>query len=90
LERLLRGDARVVSSTKLSALIQRGILNFAGCALARLDGKSKIDYLIGCEGRDAIRELCRTIFANPPQQWVDVRQLASQLLTTSPAPTANR
>ncbi|MCI0335137.1 MAG: phosphotransferase [Planctomycetes bacterium] len=72
--------ARVISSNELDALIGRSILNFAGCALARLDGKSKIDYLNdGCR-RDAMRELCRRVFTEPPKRWTDVRQLACRLL----------
>lgn len=66
----------VVSSQDFDALMQRGILNFAACALARLDGKSRIDYLDDGDRRDAVRELCRTLFARQPRQWADVRQLA--------------
>jgi 5-methylthioribose kinase len=33
---------RVVSPAELAGLIERGILNFAGCTLARLDGKSRM------------------------------------------------
>jgi aminoglycoside phosphotransferase (APT) family kinase protein len=77
----------VVSSNDLDALIPRGILNFAGCALARLDGKSRIDYLRAPPRRDAMRELCRTIFISQPQQWDDVRQLASRLLTPAQVST---
>ena len=78
--------AGVVSSNDLDALIQRGILNFAGCALARLDGKSKIDYLRDHARRDAMRELCRTIFTIQPKQWSDVRLLAGRLLTAAQVP----
>jgi 5-methylthioribose kinase len=70
----------VVSRDKLEALVGRGILNFAGCALARLDGKSRIDYLDDRAKRDAVRELCRTVFASNPTQWADVRRIASRLL----------
>ncbi|NOY28826.1 MAG: phosphotransferase [Planctomycetes bacterium] len=35
----------VISAAEYDALVQRAIQNTAGCALARLDGKSKIDYL---------------------------------------------
>jgi 5-methylthioribose kinase len=69
----------VISPIELDALIQRGILNFAGCALARLDGKSKIDYLDDRTRLDAMRELCRTVITQP-RQWSDVRLLARRLL----------
>jgi 5-methylthioribose kinase len=70
----------VVSRNDLDALIERGILNFAGCALARLDGKSKIDYLRDGARRDAMRQLCRTIFTSRLKQWAEVRSLAGRLL----------
>jgi 5-methylthioribose kinase len=76
----------VLSSNELDAVVQRGILNFAGCALARLDGKSRIDYLCDRARRDAMRELCRIIFTIQPQQWSDVRLLAGRLLTASQGP----
>jgi hypothetical protein len=79
--------AGAVSSNDLDALIRRGILNFAGCALARLDGKSRIDYLRAPPRRDAMRELCRTILISQPEQWDDVRLLASRLLTAAQVPT---
>ena len=72
---------RVVSPGELNAIIGRGILNFAGCALARLDGKSRIDYLRDPARRDSVRELCRIVFKCQPTQWADVRFLAGQLLT---------
>jgi 5-methylthioribose kinase len=77
--------ASVVTPADLDALIQRGILNFAGCALARLDGKSKIDYLDDPARRDAMRELCRSILTSQPQlrKWSDVRMLSERLLTAA-------
>jgi hypothetical protein len=71
----------VVSRDKLDALLSRAILNFAGCALARLDGKSKIDYLRDAARRDEMRELCRAIFKRQPTHWAEVRRLAKGLLS---------
>jgi 5-methylthioribose kinase len=68
----------LVSPEDLGALVGRGILNCAGCALARLDGKSKIDYLRDHARRDAVRELCRVVFQSQPKQWADVSRLAEQ------------
>ncbi|MEK6238009.1 MAG: phosphotransferase [Planctomycetales bacterium] len=53
------------------ALVRRGISHFAGCALARLDGKSKIDYLEPPDRRDAVRGLCRELLLNPLARWED-------------------
>jgi 5-methylthioribose kinase len=67
-----------VSHGELDALVGRAILNFAGCAMARLDGKSKIDYLKDGAKCDAVRELCRTVFKDQPAKWSDVRTLATR------------
>ncbi|MCH8046246.1 MAG: phosphotransferase [Planctomycetes bacterium] len=50
-------------------LVGRGILNFAGCALARLDGKSGIDYLDDEARRDQVRRLCHDVFEEEPSTW---------------------
>ncbi|MEX2139262.1 MAG: phosphotransferase [Pirellulales bacterium] len=76
-----------VSPDELDALIGRGILNFAGCTLARLDGKSRIDYLRDSARRDWMRELCRVIFKSQPVQWAEVRRLAGRLLNAAQVAT---
>lgn len=50
----------------------RGNLNFAGCAWARLDGTSKVDYLDDPRRRESVRELCQWIFREQPAKWIDV------------------
>jgi hypothetical protein len=72
------------------ALVQRGIVNFAGCAIARLDGKSKVDYLTDDARRDAMRRLCRAIFVETPPDWASVVELAESLLTAAVRPAKNR
>jgi 5-methylthioribose kinase len=69
----------------LDALVGRAILNLAGCALARLDGKSKIDYLQDQARRDAVRELCRVVFKSQPTQWSEVRPIAEQVFRSAAA-----
>ena len=39
-------------------LVERVVQNFAGCAWARLDGTSKIDYLADPRRRECVRDLC--------------------------------
>jgi aminoglycoside phosphotransferase (APT) family kinase protein len=73
----------VVSSDELQAIIARSIQNFAGCTLARLDGRSKIHYLCEPVRRGWVRELCRTVFKNQPKQWSDVRELAGRLFASA-------
>jgi len=50
----------------LQQLIARGNQNLAGCAWARLDGTSKVDYLTNARTRDQVRQLCRWVFAESP------------------------
>jgi 5-methylthioribose kinase len=69
-----------VSAHEIDCLVHRAIQNFAGCALARLDGKSKVDYLQVEDRRRQMRQLCRVIFADPPAQWDDVSNVARKAL----------
>lgn len=73
----------VVPAGDRQGLVARGILNFAGCAWARLDGTSKIDYLTNALRRDAVRDLCRWVFQSQPTRWTDVLNAARERL---PAP----
>ena len=61
-----------ISAGEYDRLVQRAILNTAGCALARMDGKSKIDYLVEPRRREQVRQLCRTLLAESPAHWEDV------------------
>lgn len=70
-----------ISASEIDKLIRRAILNFAGCALARLDGKSKVDYLDRDDRRQQMRSLCRAVFAEPPVRWEDVSELANRALS---------
>jgi hypothetical protein len=69
-----------ISTGELESVIYRSIQNLAGCTLARLFGKSKIDYLKHQPRRDALLELCRFILTSRPNRWMPVRQIAVRLL----------
>jgi 5-methylthioribose kinase len=53
-------------------LVQRGIAHFAGCALARIDGTSPVDYLPAESQRDVVRRIGRRVLHEKPAQWDDV------------------
>ncbi len=57
--------------------VARGIQNFAGCAWARLDGKSPVEYLHDASRRELIRALCREILANRRATWQHIVELAN-------------
>jgi aminoglycoside phosphotransferase (APT) family kinase protein len=75
--------AEFVPREEMDALVGRAVLNFAGCSLARLDGKSKVDYINDIFQRDQIRHMCRTIFLARPRRWDDVMLLAADLIAAS-------
>ena len=59
--------AGVASTEELAALMQRMMLNLAGCLLARVDGKSPLEYLTEDERR-VIRQLGREWLIAPPDR----------------------
>jgi len=69
-----------ISVAEYDALMQRAIQNTAGCVLARLDGKSKVDYLKEPRRREQVRQLCRALFAESPTHWEDVLLQAQVIL----------
>jgi aminoglycoside phosphotransferase (APT) family kinase protein len=77
------GMTLTISPGEFSTLVARGIQNFAGCAIARLDGKSQIDYLNDRGRRDAVRALSRRVFIERPSLWVDVKHLISHLIASN-------
>ncbi|HEY2414193.1 MAG TPA: aminoglycoside phosphotransferase family protein [Pirellulaceae bacterium] len=56
---------RSVAAQELAALEQRTLLNLAGCMLARVDGKSPVDYL-ELRQQEIVRDLARSWLLTPP------------------------
>ncbi len=63
---------QVIADDQWQALERRAIMNFAGCAWARLDGKSQIDYLTDEQRRRSIRDVCRHLLDEPLANWQQV------------------
>lgn len=70
-----RAAMAAIPPAEYDALLARGMLHLAGCALARLDGKSPVDYLADEGERETVRHWCRSVFAAPPRGWDETRQL---------------
>ena len=70
--------ARRIEPSELADLWARGVQHFAGCAWARLDGKSPVDYLSDSRRRDQMRRLCREILEREPRDWPAVIELCRQ------------
>lgn len=71
-----RSLALAVDPAELADLERRTMMNLAGCLLARIDGKSPVDYLTA-EQQQTVRRLARDWLARPPEDWLALRaQLA--------------
>jgi aminoglycoside phosphotransferase (APT) family kinase protein len=70
----------LISANDFDLLRSRGIQNLAGCTLARLVGKSKIDYLNGPRRREALFDLSRFILTEHPDHWTAVQEFACRLI----------
>ena len=67
-----------VSDSELTPLKSRAIFNLAGCLLARVDGKSPVDYLTPLQ-RERVRALSRESLALPGRGWEDVQLMLDRL-----------
>jgi aminoglycoside phosphotransferase (APT) family kinase protein len=56
---------RYVSRSETAAVEERAVLNLAGCMLARIDGKSPVDYLTP-EQQASVRALAKEWLQQPP------------------------
>jgi 5-methylthioribose kinase len=57
-----------IGNGELTALERRTMFNLAGCMLARVDGKSPVEYL-STEQQDRVRLLARGWLVAAPQTW---------------------
>jgi 5-methylthioribose kinase len=70
--------AQKISAAELAGVWTRGVQNFAGCAWARLDAKSTVDYLPDPTRREQMRTFCREIFDTSPRDWPDVTAICNR------------
>ena len=57
-----------IAASELAGLERRMLLNLAGCLLARIDGKSPVDYLNSPQ-QATVRELARHWLVQSPGDW---------------------
>lgn len=65
-------------------LVGRSIAHAAACCLARVDGKSPVDYLDE-PGREAARRLGRSALLGGPRDWDDLLAIAVREVPASPS-----
>lgn len=70
-----------VSDSDWTRLIARGLLNLGGCLLARLDGKSQVEYLTDPGKREAVRQVSRRLLREPCRNWGEALDLLRDSLT---------
>jgi 5-methylthioribose kinase len=66
-----------------SARVARGCTHAAACALARVDGKSRVDYLDPARQAAARQFACRALQRGSPT-WSDLQALAAQKMLDLP------
>ena len=71
------GMQAVLTATVQESLQQRAMSHFAACLLARLDGKSPVEYLTSEVQCSHVRHLARQLLLMPVKAWSDVELLAS-------------
>jgi len=71
-----------IGGDEYRSLVARGLQNLAGCAVARLDGKSPVEYLESAPRRDAVRRLAGAIFNHPPNTWAELRDAVDAVCAT--------
>ena len=57
-----------IGATEFTALEQRALWNLAGCLLARVDGKSPVDYL-SREQQETVRRIAQSWISAPPTEF---------------------
>lgn len=60
-----------IGDDAFASLTQRATRHVAGCLIARIDGKSKVEYLNDAESRKSVRNLSRRLF-RVSLDWSDV------------------
>jgi 5-methylthioribose kinase len=69
------GMERIAPQMDRVDLERRAILNCAACLLARVDGKSPVEYLTSEVHREHVRKVARRLLLEAPGTWSDVVSL---------------
>jgi aminoglycoside phosphotransferase (APT) family kinase protein len=78
-----------IGSHQTRELTYRGLQHLAGCLWARLDGTSRVDYLVDLAVRERVRDLCRAIFRQGPTHWNDVEKWIAKAKYVTARPANN-
>ncbi len=73
------GMLAAIAKDEYGALVARAYAHLAGCLLARVDGKSKVEYLTDETARNHARRLALGLFEHRPATWDDVLELFGKL-----------
>lgn len=76
---LANGAASEVAG-EIPALAARAMRHLGGCTLARIDGKSPVDYLESAAARDTARAFGRTLLVDPAESWPAARRRLTEQL----------
>jgi len=71
------GMQEILSAADKASLEHRAVTNFSACLLARVDGKSPVEYLTMESQRDQVRKMARQLLLAESTTWLDVAALRS-------------
>ena len=72
-------DRRELAEAERDDLVHRGIRHTAACCLARVDGKSPVEYL-NTQGQDLARSFARQALQIEPATWVELLAILKQTI----------
>jgi 5-methylthioribose kinase len=72
-------ERRGLAREEQAGLVHRGCLHTAGCALARVDGKSPVEYLDAL-GQSSVRRFAREALSSNPATWDELCALLTDAL----------
>jgi 5-methylthioribose kinase len=73
-------DRRVIELAARAAFVRRASLHSAACALARVDGKSPVEYL-DAAGQSVARSFARDVLQTEPATWDDLREVLENAIS---------
>ncbi len=69
------GMEEILPAADKASLEHRAVANFAACLLARVDGKSPVEYLTSELHRNEVRKMARQLLLSEATTWSDVAAL---------------
>jgi len=76
--------AQQVTKNDRADLSRRAMANLAGCVLARVDGKSPVEYINDLRQKEAARRFSYSLFQEPRAAWEEAESLLREICESLP------